>query len=216
MNKAERIDRVQNTLTEEELRRRLPEVSLLMDQDVEKATVRSFLKGCPDYFWELASSSTGKYHAVDERGLHGNWIHTKRVFVAYLALSRTYLEQGLITELEREAGKSAALIHDMLKYGWPSQNREHTASDHDIIGSDVSRYIGGASEATWSPIHAHNGAWADGKNPETDFEQILHLADYTASKPVLGNPKIWNPADEILDEFPDIETLSDDTLNDLL
>lgn len=216
MEKAKRINRVKNTLTEDELHRRLPEVSLILEEGIYDKTVQTFLNGCPEYFWELPSSSTGKYHAVDERGEYGNWIHTKRVFTTYLSISRTFLEQHLITEFEREAGKSAALIHDMLKYGWPSENREHTASNHDIIGSDVARHIGELPRETWGSIHAHNGAWADGKNPETDWEQILHLADYVASKPVLGHAKIWEPAEEIVEAYPEIGTLTENEMENLL
>jgi len=216
MEKAKRVDRVQNVLTEEELLRLLPEISVVLDEELQQGTIDTFLNGCPDHFWVRPSSSTGKYHAEDERGEYGNWIHTKRVFITYLSISRTYLEQQLITEYEREAGKSAALLHDMLKYGWPSENREHTSNRHDVIGSNVARHIGGLPEEVWRPIHAHNGAWAEGMVPESDNEQILHIADYVASKPVLGNPKIWRPAKEIMKAYPDIETIDDDAIESML
>lgn len=216
MEKVERINRVKNTLTKAELERKLPEVNLILEPELQELTVKTFLKGCPDHFWTLPTSSTGKYHCVDERGEYGNWLHTKRVFVTYLLLSRSYLEQGLITEFQREAGKSAALIHDMLKYGWPSERNQHTANNHDVIGSDVARVIGGLPRDTWGPIHAHNGAWAEGKNPETDWEQILHLSDYVASKPILGKVAVWNPAEELEEAFPDLRTISDEEVEDLL
>lgn len=216
MGKAARIHRVKNTLTEEELLQRLPEITTILDEELQQKTTETFLKGCPDHFWERPSSSTGKYHAEDERGEFGNWIHTKRVFVTYLVVSRTYLAQHLITDYEREAGKSAALLHDMLKYGWPSERREHTSNRHDVIGSNVARDIGGLPEQVWGPIHAHNGAWGEGITPSSDNEQILHMADYVASKPVLGNPKMWNPTEEMSKMYPDIETISDDELEDLL
>lgn len=216
MEKAQRIDRVENTLTREELLRRLPEIDLIMEDELRERTINTFLLGCPDYFWELPTSSTGKYHDVDERGKHGNWIHTKRVFITYLVVSRTYLTQHRIDEFQREAGKSAALVHDMLKYGWPSEQNAHTTTDHDIIGADVAKYLGELPRESWSAIHAHNGGWAEGKNPEFDFEDALHLSDYVASKPVLGTPAIWNPADEILEEFPNIKMITDDELQGYL
>lgn len=216
MEKVKRIDRVENTLTREELLRRLPEIDLIMDDDIREETIQTFLLGCPDYFWDFPTSSTGKYHSEDEQGLHGNWIHTKRVFITYLSISRTFLEQHKITEFDREAGKAAALVHDMLKYGWPSEGNSHTVTNHDVIGADVAKYIGGLPRETWSSIHAHNGPWAEGKNPEYDFELAVHLSDYVASKPVLGDTKIWNPAEEILSQFPLIETIDDDEVKQLL
>jgi len=216
MEKVERINRVKNTLDMEELYRKLPEVGTILDPELQDITEQTFLTGCPDHFWIRPSSSTGKYHSEDETGKFGNWLHTKRVFVTYMILSRSYLEQGLISEFDREAGKSAALLHDMLKYGWPSEGREHTSNRHDVIGSDVARVLGKAPEEVHQAIHAHNGAWAEGKNPETNYEQILHLSDYVASKPILGSPAVWNPAEELEEAFPDLRTIDDDTLEGLL
>lgn len=214
--KAERITQVQNTLTEEELLRKLPEIETIFNDDIRRGTINAFLKACPDYFWTEPASGTGKYHPIDERSEHGNWIHTKRVYVSYLVLSRSFLEQGLISDFIVDAGKSAALLHDMLKYGWLSEKADHAVSNHDIIGSDVAQYMVELPRETWSAIHAHNGPWGDGKNPDFEWEQLFHLADYTASKQILGTPAIWNPADEIIDTYPDIETIDDDTLTDLL
>jgi hypothetical protein len=214
--KVYRIDGIHNSIDEDELIRMLPEVELILEDAIRSKTKETFLKACPDYFWIKPTSSTGKYHSEDEQGDFGNLLHTKRVFITYLMLSRSYLEQGLITEFERECGKSAALLHDMLKYGWPSDNNEHTQSNHDVIGSDVARVIGGTPPEVYDAIHAHNGAWADGKSPENDFEQILHLSDYVASTPVLGEPKVWNPSDELQQAFPSLPVISDDELEELL
>jgi len=216
MENVEIINRVKNTLTEDELYRKLPEVATILKPGLVEVTERAFLKGCPDHFWERPSSSTGKYHSADETGKYGNWLHTKRVFITYLVMSRSYLEQGLISEYEREAGKSAALIHDMLKYGYPSSRNEHTVSNHDVIGADVARVLAGAPPEVYTAIDAHNGAWADGKSPEIDYEQILHLSDYVASKPILGTPAVWNPADELTDAFPELRIISDDEMEALL
>lgn len=215
MNKAERINSVKNNLTEEELLRVLPEIEMIVDDDIRKKTKKAFLDGCPPYFWVEPTSSSGKYHIPDERGKYGNLIHTKRVFVTYCLLSRTFLEQGLITEHERECGKSAALLHDMLKYGWPSEKGEHTVNNHDIIGAQVAEHIGDLPEEVHLAIHSHNGPWYEGKDPDTDSEQILHLADYVAAKEMLGVPEIIDPVDEITDEF-DVPTVGEDAIEDLI
>lgn len=215
-SKAERITQVRNSLDKETLLKRLPEIDTIFNETIRRETIKAFLRACPDYFWEIPSSGTGKYHPEDERGRHGNWIHSKRVYVTYLVHSRSYLEQGLITEFEREAGKSAALLHDMLKFGWLSEKEEHAVSNHDIIGSDVAREMVALPRETWGAIHAHNGAWGDGKNPQTEWEQLFHISDYTASKKVLGKPDVWNPHDMILEQYPQINTISSDSFEELL
>lgn len=215
-SKVDRITGVKNSIDEEVLLERLPELNVIFNDDIRRETIKAFLKACPPYFWEIASSGTGKYHAVDERGEMGNWIHTKRVFVTYLVLSRSYLEQGLISDFENDAGKSAALLHDMLKFGWPSEREDYAVSNHDVIGGDIAKNLVSLPRETWGSIHAHNGSWGDGKNPETEWEKLFHMADYVASKKVLGKPRIWNPHDDILNEYPDIETISDDEFESLL
>jgi len=69
MEKAKRIDGVKNSLhSEEELRRRLPEIDAIYDEEVRDTTIDYFLRACPDYFWKRAASATGKYHPPDESG----------------------------------------------------------------------------------------------------------------------------------------------------
>jgi len=214
--KAKRVDRIKNSLDEEELIRRLPEVDAILDDQIRSETIKVFLNGAPPHFWERPSSSTGKYHSEDETGLHGNWLHTKRVFITYLTMSRSFLEQGLITEREREAGKSAALLHAMLKYGWPSENNEHTVNNHDVIGAGVAAQFGDLPKEVVRTIHAHNGSWGEGRNPTTAYEQVFHLSDYVASKPILGDVDVWRPAEELTELFPDLKTIDDEEFENLL
>lgn len=215
MTKAQRIDRVKNTLDEETLVDRLPEVELIIDDEIREGTKLAFLDGCPDYFWERPSSSTGKYHLEDERGKMGNWLHTKRVFTTYLVVSRTFLELGQISDWERECGKSAALLHDMLKFGWPSDRESHTVNDHDIIGSDVAAYIGKLPDEVCRLVDRHNGPWAEGGTPRSANELAFHLSDYVAAKRILGTPHVVEPHDNLVTAF-DPPALSDDEIEGLL
>jgi hypothetical protein len=212
MSKGERVDRVQNSIwSEDELCRRLPEIDLIYDEELRDGVVRTFLDGCPDYFWERPSSSSGKYHSVDERGLYGNWLHTKRVFAEYANISESWVELGQIDPIEKERGKAAALIHDMMKYGWPSERNEHTVNNHDLIAADVARNIGGMSEEICSMIERHMGPWGDGPNPETDNELLLHTADKSAARQY-NDIGVYAPTEEMLEEWPDIivEELKED------
>jgi hypothetical protein len=211
MTKGERVDYIKNSLRDEsELVRRLPEVDAIYIDELRDAVIRTFLNGCPDYFWERPSSSSGKYHSVDERGKFGNWIHTKRVFAEYCNISESWLELQEITEYERECGKVASLIHDMMKYGWPSEQNEHTVNNHDIIAADVAAHIGECPDEVVRQIATHMGPWGDGPLPETKTELLLHTADKSAAREK-NDIGIYYPADEILDEWPDVtvETVDD-------
>lgn len=204
MSKGERVDRILNGLhSEEELLRRLPEIDAIYDEDLRDGVIRTFIRGCPDYFWERPSSSSGKYHSPDERGKYGNWLHTKRVFAEYSNIAESWVELGVITPLEKEQGKVAALVHDMMKYGWPSEQNDHTVNNHDLIAADVARNIGELPEDVVRLIEVHMGPWGEGPNPETPAERLFHTADKSAARES-NDIGVYYPADELIDEWPDI------------
>lgn len=205
--KAKRINRVKNSLDEEELIRRLPEIDAIYDDEIRSATIRTFVDGAPPYFWERPTSSSGKYHSPDERGAHGNWIHTKRVFARYCNLSESYVEAGMMTEWEREAGKAAALIHDMMKYGWPSEGNDHTVDNHDVIAASVARHIGDCPTEVYLLIHGHMGPWGEGMTPENERQWLFHLADKSASGIDEDDLAVYYPSEEIVEEVPDINVI---------
>lgn len=197
MDKAKRIDGVKNSLdSEEELLRRLPEIDAIYDPEVRDATIDYFIRAVPDYFWERAASSTGKYHPPDESGEYGTWLHTKRVFYEYANLSESMLELHLITEEERACGKAAALIHDTFNYGWPSDNRDKTTSEHDVIAAAVANYVAGLPRETVHLVHKHMGPWGEGDLPQTWNEMCLHLADKSAAA-TNHTQGVYYPAEEL-------------------
>jgi hypothetical protein len=210
--KAKRINRVKNDLhSEEELIRRLPEIDAIYDEELRECVIQTFYDGCPDYFWQKPTSSSGKYHSPDERGKHGNLLHTKRVFAAYCNLSESYLEAHKITEWQREAGKAAALLHDMMKYGWPSSGNEHTVNDHDIIAAEVARHIGDCPNEVYLLIHSHMGSWAEGMMPQNERQWLLHFADKSASGIDEDDLAVYYPSEELQEEFPDLNVIDHDS-----
>lgn len=208
MEKAKRINRVKNSLwSEEELIRRVPEIDAIYDEEIRECVIQTFLKGCPDAFWEKPTSSSGKYHSPDERGKHGNWLHTKRVFAKYVDLSDSYWEAGIISNKQRESGKAAALIHDMMKYGWPSDGNEHTVNNHDVIAANVAKHIGGCSNEVYLLIHGHMGSWGEGMTPENERQWLLHLADKAAASTDEDDLAVYFPCEELQEEFPDLNVI---------
>jgi len=202
--KAKRVNRIKNSFeSEEDVLYWLPEIDAIYDKDLRRGVLRTFMKGCPDYFLTRPSSSSGKYHSLDEVGKYGNLLHTKRVFAEYCNISESWVELGVIDPIDKEAGKSAALIHDMMKYSWPSEQNDHTVRDHDLVSAAVSRHIGNMPESVNRLVETHMGPWGEGPNPETPAERLLHTADKSAARRA-NDIGVYFPADELLEEWPDI------------
>ena len=179
MDKLNRVDRVANSLTVDELERRLPEIDLIGDEQIAADTARVFLQWCPDYFWEKRASKN--HHAPDERGEYGNWLHTKRVFLEYNTVARSWTEQQLITAREYHCGQAACLLHDMMRYGWPSENNSYSVNNHDRIMAEIIRQRSALPEPVAAACDSHMGSWGEGPLPQSNLEQLVHTADMVAS-----------------------------------
>lgn len=215
MRFSQQLTRVDNSFDRDTLLDRLPELNTILDDDLREQTIDVLLRGTPDHFWTKPASTTGKYHHEDERGDHGQWLHVKRVYTVYMTLSRSFLEQHLVTEQQREWGKSAVCCHDMLKFGFLSENNEHTSANHDVLAADLAR-TNCLPKEVCDCIEAHNGAWGEGKLPESDLELLVHMADYVACKQFLGAPAVWRPHEQLTDTAPNLTRLSDDQMEKLL
>jgi len=198
--KAKRITKIKNGIDTEYVKRWLPEVEMIEDEEIREKTLWLLVNASPKSFWQKATSSSGKYHPKDERGKYGNILHTKRVYIQYCNLARVDVEMDRLSEYEYDCGKSAALLHDMMKYGWPSDNNQHTQDDHDVIAADVAKYIGGLPPEVYLPIHAHMAKWGEGKEPETLNEWLLHRAD-KAVAPDWSTIGVYYPAEELTEEL---------------
>ena len=160
-----------------------------------KKDVLDFTKACisiaPDYvFYDCPSSSSGKYHPIDELGGDGTIIHTRRVFTLAYDYSRM-----LDVEQYRDEICSAALLHDLAKQGLDSYG--HTVSNHpqimanlvaDLYNTDFKDRLDktSANIIYWA-IFYHYGPWTIQKHrkPMDQFsrtELAVYIADYTASK----------------------------------
>lgn len=190
-------DPPENDLDKEELLRRMPEIERIENDFYKSYTINAFLEGCPECFWELPTSSSGKYHPKDEIYEHGNWLHVKRMYATYENMSRSLVECGLISDEEREAGKCAALIHDMFKYGYPEAEGEHTVDYHDVLGAAYVRQFTELPEEVAKLIETHNGAWHCGPTPRNVHEWIHHMADMAAAQRGT-NTAIYEPTEELL------------------
>lgn len=176
----ENIEVVQeNELDEEEVKRRLPEVEKIDNVEIRGKTIQAFVDLCPDYFWQVPASTTGKYHPEDTTGKYGLWIHTKRAFTAFERLADSAVEGSVIAEIGADRGRAAILLHDMYKQGNPPQG--HTVDNHGEICADIlSRYTDFRREVI-DCVKTHNGPWSHVRKPQTWLEALHHWADMVAS-----------------------------------
>jgi len=162
---------------------------------MSKKDVLDFTKECirvsPDYVFEdCPSSSSGKFHPIDELSSDGTIIHTRRVFTIAYDYTRM-----LGVEHHRDEVCAAALLHDLAKYGLESSG--HTVRDHpqimanliaDVYNSSFKSKLDktSANIIYWAVFY-HYGEWTIEKYrkpiPEYTMEELaVYSADYTASK----------------------------------
>jgi 23S rRNA maturation-related 3'-5' exoribonuclease YhaM len=162
---------------------------------IENENIREFVKECitqaPDYVFEdCPSSSSGKYHPLDELAPDGTIRHTKKVCTLAYELSR-----GMDCEDRRDEICAAALLHDLAKQGVHSTG--HTIREHPQVMADfvadiykekfrdkISRE---SALMIYYCIFYHYGPWTEKsvRKPMPDYTQeelVVYLADYVSSK----------------------------------
>ncbi len=157
--------------------------------------IREFVEECltqaPDYvFVDCPSSSSGKFHPIEELGPDGTIIHTKKVFALAYELSR-----GFDVEQHRDEICAAALLHDMVKQGLSRAG--HTVKEHPQLmakfAADIyrakfkGRLSNKSANIICSCIAHHYGPWShpDIKKPLTEYhmeEMVVYTSDYVTSK----------------------------------
>ena len=167
------------------------ELALLTNKDIKDFT-KECIRVSPDYVFEdCPSSSSGKYHPVDELSSDGTLIHTKRVFTIAYELAR-----GFGCDHHRDEICAAALLHDMAKQGLESKG--HTVKNHPQIMANLVAgvYNNGfkdklskesANIIYWA-IFYHYGPWHSDESTKksisnyTPEELCVYTSDYVASK----------------------------------
>jgi hypothetical protein len=172
-----------------------PYITLIQDGSI-RSWVRAALAKAPVYFWLIPASSSGKYHPTWAQDDCGLFRHT--VFGMYMAheLSRTW---GL-SDVEHDIALAASSIHDTLKYGidydlryfdlHPYLPRSYYVGKHGCMTKEEKDLITPQIEnAIFNAVERHMGSLAKGEwhsvgrvKPENIVEQVVHVADYVASR----------------------------------
>ena len=170
------------------------EIDMIKDFEIKTFTTMC-LNRAPSYFWEVASSSTGKYHPAQSNGSGGLVRHTRAVVYFANKLCEVY---GVEHEI-RDCIISACILHDIVKYGEPKL--PHTTKTHDFDGARFVEIIAKEQSLSESKtfdiiegIEWHMGRWTkrkDGltKSFPTEFSmvsEIVHLADVISSQKAIS------------------------------
>jgi len=165
------------------------ELQLIYDKHIREFT-RLCIGQAPDYFFiDCPSSSSGKFHPLDELTADGVIIHTKKVFtMAY------EMVKAMSCEHNRDLVCAAALIHDLRKQGLEKTGYTDMKNHCDLAAKlvievqDATQLL---SEEQYqilkNCVGYHLGPWSHEPwiKPMSDYtaeELTLFLSDFTASK----------------------------------
>ena len=172
------------------------ELMCIKDNKIRTATSKMIEELIPDYFWEVAASSTGKYHpsyALGNGGLYRHTIAAVRIAIGMFPLTS-------YTEDERDMIIAALILHDSFKHG--VNGSKYTCADHPVIAAkQVQTYCEWLPEE-WgaelgshlaSLIITHMGQWNKDyrtkkeimPKPSTSMQRYVHMCDYLASRKYL-------------------------------
>ena len=163
------------------------EIDLIQDSEIKDFVIES-LKIAPEYFWTVASSTSGKYHPEFALGEGGLIRHVKVV---------VKLANELVVAYQLEKYKdyiiAAAILHDICKNGILYKNGVFNKSEgnvtksHGVFTRDLLQKVACKDSKKFDNImrlvSKHMGRWSpDGYIPETPSEWCVHIADYVASR----------------------------------
>lgn len=169
------------------------ELSYIKDERVKNSLIH-MIEVLPDYFFEVAAASTGKYHPEYAQGEGGLLRHSK----AAMRIGYELLENPAIGDkykpIEKDLMLAALLIHDGLKLGNPKE--KYTRFDHPILMAEFIESEKDKLEISDEErilmedvIRTHMGVWTTDYNgneilekPKTKYQNFVHMCDFLASR----------------------------------
>lgn len=153
----------------------------------------------PDYFFEEAASTTGKYHPKFSLGEKGLVRHTKvAVRIGYELLNNPTIGDKY-TKKEKDLMLIALMLHDGLKCGIPKE--KYTKANHPLLICDYLKENKSKIDITVEDlefichvISSHMGPWNTDyytkeeilPKPEDKYQNFVHMCDYLASRKFLN------------------------------
>ena len=173
------------------------ELTFIKDERIRNNAI-IILNLLPDYFYEAAATSSGKYHPQFAQGQKGLVRHTKvAVRIAKEILDLEFSTNNFNT-IEKDLVLMSLLIHDGLKSGL--EHSGHTCFEHPIIIADFildnkDKLSLEANEIKFlvEALKSHMGQWNRSEysntvlpKPETKSQRLVHMCDYLASRKFLN------------------------------
>ncbi len=163
---------------------RLPELAYIDDDVVRDAATELATDAIRDDYWVMPASPTGRHHPVDERGRHGQWIHTKRMLGNTYTLARNaaLMDTNGMDGRDVDLAMLAGVAHDMHKFG-RDRPLDGTYRDHaSTAASWLDR--NGYPDNVVRAVHRHTGPqdYDGAPAPETLLDHFIHHADATAAQ----------------------------------
>lgn len=162
-----------------------------------RENLKKLVSMLPDYFFEVAASSTGKYHPTISLGKGGLVRHSKTVVRIGHELLLNNCIGNIFSQNEKDLMLCALLVHDGLKHG--INYSEYTAFDHPL---QMAKFIrDNKKEFTWDDneiefiarcIETHMGEWTKDyrgneilEKPSNRYQKFVHMCDFLASRKFL-------------------------------
>jgi len=177
------------------------ELQMIHDQKIKDFVLECFDKLCPDYFWTVPCSTSGKYHPKVSLGIGGLVRHTKLAVWWGLHLVTALGDSPELKDISdrqlQDEVIATLLLHDLIKNGegLDSDGRPFDRSvtgTHGVTLADRITFGDFAFDDLTSlrriidGISGHMGIWTtiESRKPDTAFANLIHLADYCASRKV--------------------------------
>lgn len=167
------------------------EIGAIHNKELAVAVADFLDERVPSYFYEVAASSTGKYHPWYSLGFAGLVRHTKAAVL--IAVDLLSLEQNKYLPADNII--AALILHDTFKHGIADTG--YTEFEHPLIAvhevvefSDVVNVPELKDVADL--IASHMGQWNKSKyesvelpKPVDEAQKFVHMCDYLASRKYL-------------------------------
>lgn len=167
-------------------------ISTIENEDLKELALE-LIKTIPPYFYEVAASSTGKYHPSYALGEGGLYRHT----LALCRIMNHLFEVSNYTSRDKDLMRIAGMMHDTRKSGDQEEYEinHYTNFDHPLQAALIVRAFKNKKwnndeiETIASAIESHMGKWNTDKRssavlplPKTKYQMIVHWCDYLASR----------------------------------
>ena len=168
------------------------ELTYIKDKRIKNSLI-TILDKLPEYFYEIPTSSTGKYHPAFSNGEAGLVRHTK----AAVRIAKELMDNESLTNFnsnEKDLIIFALTVHDGLKSG--KIKSQYTAFDHPLQISNFLKENKNELELTEEELNlvcrcveTHMGPWTTDyrgneilQAPKDKYQRFVHMCDFLSSK----------------------------------